>query len=118
MLEPVLGDVKGGRHREDRLAVLLGEDAPGREGAPVADALDDIVDRRVGIAGTQEISMQRMAVAFRNGAGRRDQRLAQNLAAEDSLPARIIAATAEAVVVDGFEIQNGQEIVAHGRPGG
>ena len=80
-----------GGHGEDRLAVLDRHHAPGREAAAVANAVDLVDDGHRGIAGAQEIGVQRMRQAAVHRAMGRDQRLADHLAAEHALPADLRA---------------------------
>src|SRR5207247_2653935 len=74
------------------------------------DALDLVDDRDRRIARPHEISMQRMRVTALDRARRSDQRLADHLAAEDPLPARLRAAPAEEIVLERLEIEDGQEL--------
>src|SRR5947207_37368 len=53
-----LVDVERGRQVEDGPPVLDGDDAPRRERAAVADAVDLVEDGPVGIARTQELRVQ------------------------------------------------------------
>ena len=48
------------RSSRNRATVLYGADAAGREAAAVADALDVVNDFALGIAGQQEVAVQRM----------------------------------------------------------
>ena len=66
-----LGDVERRRQVEDRAAVLDRDDAPGREAAAVADAVDVEDDRDARVAGPQEVRVQRVHVALVDGAARR-----------------------------------------------
>ena len=88
VLESVLGDMERGRHGEDRHAMLDRHHLAGGEAAAVAIAVDLVDDRDGGIAGADEVTMQRMGTARAgDGAGCRDQGLADDLAAKDALPA-------------------------------
>ena len=60
MLEAGLVGVKRDQHRKDRVAVLARGDAPRGEALAVADAVDVVDDRDLGIAGQQEIGVHRM----------------------------------------------------------
>ncbi len=83
--------VEAGLQVEDRLAVLDRDDTTGRERLAVADAIDLVEDRRVHVARAQEVRVEGVHEAGRAVVGmidrprRRDERLAGNLAAEDSL---------------------------------
>ena len=61
---PLLVDVERRRHVEDGLPVLDGHHPPGGEGPPVADPVHLVEDGHVGVAGPEEVGVQRM------GAGR------------------------------------------------
>ena len=93
------------------LAVLDGDDAPGGEALAVADAVDLVDDRHLGIAGQQEIGVQRMRQHALDGAGGRDQRLADHLAAEHALPADLRAAAAKQVHLELLEVEDGEQVV-------
>src|SRR5262249_16384979 len=60
MAHPGLVAVERHRHGEDRLPVLDRDHAPGGEALAVADAVDLVDDRHLGIAGEQEIGVQRV----------------------------------------------------------
>ncbi len=80
MLEPVLLQMVGGRHGEDRVAVLDRDHAPGGEAPAVADAVDLVDDRDRRVAGPS--GNRRAANAARGRprrAGGRDQRLTDHL---------------------------------------
>ncbi len=92
MVEAFFVHVEAGLQVEDRLAVLDRDDTTGRERLAVADAIDLVEDRRVHVARAQEVRVEGMHEAGRAVVGgmidrprRRDERLAGNLAAEDSL---------------------------------
>ena len=71
---------------EDGPTVLDGHDSAGGERAAVADAVDLVEDRHRGIAGAQEVGVQRVHGAARlDRPGRRDEGLAGHLAAEHAL---------------------------------
>ena len=85
-------------------------DAAGGEAAAVADALDVVDDGPRGVAGEQEVAVQRVhRPAGVHRARRRHQRLAQHLAAEDALPAFVAAGAAEQVVLQRLEVEGGEE---------
>ena len=60
VVEARLVGVERHRHGEDRLPVLDRDHAPGGEALAVADAVDLVDDRHLGIAGQQEIGVQGM----------------------------------------------------------
>ena len=117
MVEAFLVVVKRHQHREDRMAVLARGDAPRREALAVAHAVDVVDDRDFRIARQQEIGVHRMGRPALDGAHRRDQRLADHLAAEHPLPARLRRAAAEQVEVELFEIEDREKVGNGGRHG-
>ena len=60
VVDAALGQLERRRQHEDRLAVLDGRDPPDRERPPVAQAVDRVDDRHRGIAGTDEVRVQRV----------------------------------------------------------
>src|SRR5262245_22175338 len=96
------------------MAVLDGGHAPRREASPIADALDLIDDRHLGIAAENEISVQRMRrplCDFFDGAAGRHQRLTDHLPAIDALPARLRRTAAKQVYLQRLEIENVQQFL-------
>ena len=86
MVEAGLGLVEAGLQVEDRLAVLDRDDTSRGEAAAVADPVDLVEDRHERIARPEEVGVQRVHEPLRfDGAGRRHQRLAGDLAAEHPL---------------------------------
>jgi hypothetical protein len=109
VLEARLFDLEAGGHVEYRLAVLDRHHPPRGERAAVTNAVDLVEDRRLGVAGAQEVGVQRVhvpiglnkfpAVGASPRAARappsrwlglerargRHQRLPRHLAAEDAL---------------------------------
>ena len=85
VLVSLLGDVERSGKLEYGTAVLDGDHASSCERPPVADAVHVVEDRCLGIAGVQEVGVQRMNRAPLNGASGRDQRLTGDLPAEDAL---------------------------------
>src|SRR5690554_7639937 len=83
MGEALFRAVEGGTAKEDRTPFLNGGDAAGGETATIAHGIDLINYRAMRIAGTQEVTMQRVGVALgfhrTRGSG---QRLAEYLATE------------------------------------
>ena len=116
MLEAGLVDLERRFQREDRLAVLDGDDAPRGERAAVANAVDLVDDRHLGVARTHEIAVQRMHVAVGlDRALRGDQRLGDHLPAEHALPVELGAAAAIEVVLELLEVENGKKLLHGGR---
>lgn len=92
--------------------MLPRQDAPGREGAPVANALDFEQDRRFGVAAEQEVAVQGMDEAVcRHGTMGGDDCLSDHLAAENSAYGGFGAATAIDLVLDLFEVEYVEEFV-------
>jgi hypothetical protein len=99
-------------------AVLDGDDAARGEGAPVADAVDLEEDGHVGLAGPQEVGVQRVHQPVLDGAPRRDQRLPGDLPAEDALAFLGGAGPTEDVLLDLLQVEDAQQLVerlGHGR---
>ena len=91
------------------MAVLDRLDVARGEAFAVANAVDVVDDRHFGIAAEQKISVQRMRRPGRHvidGAAGRDQRLADDLAAEHPLPARLRRTAAKQIHFERFEIEN------------
>ncbi len=115
MLEADLVLLERGLQRKDRLAVLDRHHAPRGEGAAIADPVDLVDDRHLGVAGPHEIAVQRMHVAIGlDGPLRRHQGLGDRLAAEYALPFHLGAATTIQIVFQPLEVENAQKLV-HGR---
>ena len=111
MVEAGFLHLKGRGHGEDRVTMLDRDDAAGDKTLAVADAVDLVDDRNRGIAGPQKIGVQRMRFSIRlDSAARRDEGLAQNLAAENALPADIRAATAEKVVLERLQVEDAEKV--------
>ena len=88
------------------------------EALAVTDAVDLVDDRHFGVAGEQEIRVQRMrrpAGHVVDGAAGRDQRLANHLAAEHPLPADLGRAAAKQVHLERLEIEDGEKVLNGGR---
>ena len=81
------------------------DDAPAREAAAVAAAVDVEHDRHRQVAATKEVGMQRVHLAVLDRARRGDQRLAEHLATEHLGRADVAALAAEQVVLDPLEIE-------------
>ena len=97
------------------MAVLARGDAPRGEALAVADAVDVVDDRHLGIARQQEIGVHRMRrPAGLDRAHRGDQRLADHLAAEHALPAGLRRAAAEQVHLERFEIEDVEQVLDGG----
>ena len=112
MLETLFGHLEARLQVEDGLAVLDGHDASGGERAAVADAVDLVEDRHVGIAGPQEVGVERVDGApGLHGAGRRHERLAGHLAAEHPLALLVGREPSEDVDLDRLEVEQLHERV-------
>ena len=100
------------------MAVLARGHASCGEALAVAEALDVVDDRHLGIAGQQKIRVHGMRrTAGVDRAHRGNQRLADHLAAIDPLPAGLRRAAAEQVHLERLEVENVEEIL-DGRGGG
>jgi hypothetical protein len=112
VLEARLLDLEARRHVEDRLAVLDGDDAPRGERPPVADAIHLVEDRQLGIAGPQEIGVERVdSPVGLDRACRGHQRLAGHLPAEDPLVVFVRRDAPEDVDLDRLEVEQLDQIV-------
>ena len=99
VVEAAVDVLERGDHRQDRLAELQGVHAPGGERAAVAKSLDRELDRLGGVARAEEVSVHRVHRAVPlHGPGRRDQRLAEHLAAEDPAVRLLLAVALEEVL--------------------
>src|SRR5205814_4912503 len=97
MFETRLVNVKRDHQGKDRLAVLDRDHAPRGEALAIADAVDFVDDRHLGIAADQEIAVQRVRRAAVHSAAGRDQRLTDHLPAEHALPAILWATAAKKI---------------------
>ncbi len=111
MLQSLLRDLERNGHVENLLAVLNGDNAPGREALAVARAIDFVKDRNAWVARANEISVERVRDAVFYRAAGRDQGLTQHLAAEDALPAVTRARAPENIDLDRFEIEEIQNFL-------
>ena len=112
---PVLGHLERGGETEDGPTALDGGDTSGGERQSVTDALHVIEDGDAGIAGAQEIGMQRMDPSLGlDSAGRGHQRLSGHLSAEHALAIGMGAAAPEDVELDLLEIEQVQKCVDSG----
>ncbi len=100
------------------MAVLARGDAPRGEALAVADAIDVVDDRDLGIARQQEIGVHGMRRAALDRAHGGDQRLPDHLAAEHALPADLRRAAAEQVHLQRLEIEDVEQILDGGGHGG
>ena len=92
--------LEGRDHRQDGHAFLVGMDPAGGEGPAIPQALDAEGDGLVGIARPQEVSVHGMDVAFRvHRPDGGDERLGQDLAAEDPLVRLLLGRPQEDVLV-------------------
>src|SRR5581483_11131808 len=121
VVEPFFVAVERHQHGKDRVTVLARGDVAGGEALAVADAVDVVDDRNFRIARQQEIGVHGMRrPAGIDGAHGGDQRLADDLAAEHALPARLRRAAAEQVEIEFFEIEDRQQVFdsgGHSGPG-
>ncbi len=92
MVVPVLVHVEARLQVEDRFPVLDRDDAARGERLAVADAVDLVQDRRVRVAGAQEVPVERVDVARRpdlgtvvDGASGSDECLPRDLSTEHAL---------------------------------
>ena len=109
--------MKRHQHGKNRLAVLARGDAPRGEALAVPHAIDVVDDRHLGIAGEQEIGVHGMRRPRLHVAHGGRPRLADHLAAEYALPARLRAVAAEQIDVEPLEIEKIEQIL-DGRGGG
>ena len=105
MLEPLLGRLKRHGRIEDRLAVLLRNDAPSRERAAVTDSIDVVDDGDRGVALAKEIPVKRVSDSAFHRTTRSDQRLSRHEPAEDPRPSIVRAETPEEIDVERLEIE-------------
>ena len=106
VLEPVLLALEVRGQVEDRAAVLAGRDPAGGERPAVADPLHVVHDRHAGVAGAQEVGVQRVDDVRRvDGVDAGDHRLGGHLTAEDALAVGVGLLAAVQVEVDLLEIE-------------
>ncbi len=97
------------------MAVLDRDHAARDEALAVADAVDLVDDGDAGVAGAQEIGVQRMRLAVGlDGARGGDQRLPDDLTAENPLPTILRAATAEEVVLERLQVEDAEQVLDGG----
>ena len=99
------------------MAMLDRHHAAGGEALAVANAVDLVDDRHLGIAGQQEVGVHRMRRSAVDRPGGGDQRLADHLPAEHTLPADLRAAAAKQVDLERLKIEDGQQVLDGGRHG-
>src|SRR4030095_435548 len=109
MLVPALRAVERRRHLEDRDAALRRAHAPGRERAPVADALHAVEDGLARGAPEEEGGVQRMRREPRSRPPCGDERLCDDLTAVDAAVAVSLARAAEVILPRRLEIEAGEE---------
>ena len=109
VLQAVFEVVERGREVEDRPPVLHGDDPAGGERASIADPVDLVEDRHSGVAGPQEVGVQRMHPAVLDRAPGGHERLARHLAAEDALALLVGLDAPEDVDLNGFEVKQVDE---------
>ena len=110
VLEAVLRNLKGGSEREDGAAVLDGHDPTRAETPAVTAPVNVVNDRRIGVAGAQEVSMERVRQAPLDGIAGRQQGLSQHLAAKHALGADVAAGAAEQVDLERFQLHQAQQL--------
>jgi hypothetical protein len=100
--------MKRNRHGEDRLPVLDRNHAPGGEALAVANAIDLVDDGYLRVTAEQKVGVQRMrrTAGGIDGATGGDQRLADHLPAEDTLPTHLRRAAAKQIHFQLLEIEN------------
>ena len=104
------------RHGEDRFAMLDRDHPPGGEALAVANAIDLVDDRHLGVAAEQEVGVQRMrrpAAGVERAAGCH-QRLAYHLATEHPLAPDLGRAAAEQVDLELLEVEHGKQVLNGG----
>ena len=87
---------------------------PRREALAVADAVDVVDDRHLGVAAEQKVAVQRMGWPALDGTQGGDQRLPDHLSTEHALPPGLWRATAKQVHFERLEIKDGKEVFDRG----
>ena len=90
--------------------MLDGDDAAGREALAVAGAVNLVEYRNGGVARADEVGVQAVADAVLDGPIRGDERLRDDLAAEDALHAIVGRLAAEKVHLDALQIEQRDEV--------
>ena len=106
-----LVDVERRRQIEDRPAVLDRDDAPGREAAAVADAVDLVDDRDRGSPGRRKYACSECTSPRSTVRPAAIERLPRDLAAEHPLAVLVGAQPAEEVDLELFELQQVDQVV-------
>jgi hypothetical protein len=114
VLEPRLGRLEGADHAQERLSTLDGLDPARGEALPVPDPVHLVDDGVAHVAGPQEVGVERMRQALLDGAAPRDQRLADDLPAEDRLPADVARLAPEEVHLQRLQVKQPEQIVERG----
>jgi hypothetical protein len=84
-----------------------------------ADAVDRVQDRHPGVAGTQEVRVQRVDLrTVADGAGGRHERLPCDLAPEDPLAVLVGTEPPEDVDLDGLDVEELDHLRQRGTAGG
>ena len=112
VVETRFGIVEAGLQVEDRATVLDRDDSSGGEAATVAQAVDLVEDRYARVARSEEVRVQRMDVpaGFVDRAGRRDERLAGDLAPEHPLAVFVGLDAPEDVDLDRLEVEQVDQV--------
>ena len=120
MIKALFGTVKGDRRIEDGATVLDRHHPARRERPAVADAVDGVDDRHVGVAAAKKEPVERVDLALVDRALRRAERLGGHLPTEQSEPVGALVLAAENVGVDPLEIEDVEQsvqCVTHGLHG-
>ncbi|CAM5487929.1 hypothetical protein SVIOM74S_05735 [Streptomyces violarus] len=97
---------------EDRLAVLDGDHPARGEGTAVADPVDGVDDGRAGIAGAQEVRVERVrGPVLGDRAPGGDERLGRDLPAEDAGDDGGPGPATEDVLLDLLQVEQIEEVL-------
>ena len=108
VLAAFLRALKAGRHVENLFAVLHRNDPPRGKACAVARPINFIDNRRVGVAGAQEIAVKTMAEHIFHRVARGHQRLAENLPAKHALALFVRALAAKQINFQLLKLQQPQ----------
>jgi hypothetical protein len=112
VVQPVLVHLEGRREVEDRLAVLDGDHPARGEGAAVADPVDRVDDGCAGIAGAQEVRVERVrGPVLGDRAPGGDERLGRDLPAEDPGDDGGPGPATEDVLLDLLQVEQIEEVL-------
>src|SRR5262249_53571809 len=113
VLEARLPDLKRRLQVEDRPPVLDRDHPPRGEARAVADPVDVVQDRHLGIARPQEVGVERVRDPPLDRAPCRHPRLPDHLPAEPPLPALPRAPSAEEVHLDLLQIEQADQVLKY-----